>query len=184
MHDYAETYSRFRWRVPETFNFGVDVIDALAADEDRLALIWCDEHGAEARLTFADVSRASNRLAGVLVDRGVGKGDRVVIMLPRRPHWQIAMIACLKLGAVVVPCITMLTERDLAYRLAHSGARAVITTTEGAARIPADAAPSVGIAVGGAPGWLDWDEALTRRSDRFDAVTVYAEDPASIYYTS
>ncbi len=137
MHDYAESCAHFRWQVPETFNFGADVVDAHAVDEARLALVWCDETGAEERLTFADVSRASNRLANTLADRGVGKGDRVIIMLPRRPHWQIAMIACLMLGAVVVPCITMLTERDLAYRLAHSGANGVITTAEGAAKVPA-----------------------------------------------
>ena len=74
--------SHFRRQVPDTFNFGADVFDAHAVDEDRLALVWCDETGAEERLTFADVSRASNRLANTLADRGVGKGDRVIIMLP------------------------------------------------------------------------------------------------------
>jgi acyl-coenzyme A synthetase/AMP-(fatty) acid ligase len=184
MHDYAETCKHFHWDVPETFNFGSDVVDAFAADEDRLALIWCDEGGTEERLTFADVSRASNRLAGALADKGVTKGDRVIIMLPRRSHWQIAMTACLKLGAVVVPCITMLTARDLAYRLNHSGASAVITTTDGAARTPGEAELRARVAVGGAPGWLDWDEAMATGSDHFDAATVHAEDPAAIYYTS
>lgn len=184
MHDYAETCERFRWQVPDTFNFGVDVVDALAADEDRLALVWCDESGAEERLTFADISRASNRLANALTAEGVTKGDRVIIMLPRRPHWQIAMSACLKLGAVVVPCITMLTARDLAYRLEHSGARAIVTTAEGAAKAPDDVTLTAGVAVGGAPGWLDWDHALASASEHFEAATVYAEDPAAIYYTS
>lgn len=184
MRDYVETCARFRWQVPEAFNFGADVVDALAADEDRLALIWCDASGAEERLTFANVSRASNRLARTLADSGVAKGDRVIIMLPRWPQWQIAMTACLKLGAVVVPCITMLTERDLAYRLEHSGANAIITTTDGAAKVPEDARLRAGIAVGGATGWRDWDEALASGSDCFDAAIVYAEDPAAIYYTS
>ena len=184
MHDYAETCERFRWQVPDTFNFGVDVVDALAADADRLALVWCDESGAEERLTFADISRASNRLANALTAEGVTKGDRVVIMLPRCPHWQIAMSACLKLGAVVVPCITMLTARDLAYRLEHSGARAIVTTAEGAAKAPDDVTLTAGVAVGGSPGWLDWDHALASASEHFEAATVYAEDPAAIYYTS
>jgi acyl-coenzyme A synthetase/AMP-(fatty) acid ligase len=184
MRDYAETCERFRWQVPETFNFGADVVDALAADGDRLALIWCDEAGAEARLTFDDVSRASNRLANALASQGVAKGDRVIVMLPRCPHWQIAMTACLKLGAVVVPCITMLTQRDLVYRLEHSGARAVITTRENAAKVPDDMSLTAGIAVGGAPDWLDWDGLLASASEHFDAVTVAAEDPAAIYYTS
>ena len=168
MGDYAHACERFRWQVPETFNFGTDVIDALANDERRLALIWCDEFGAEARFTFADISRASNRLASTLANHGVTKGDRVIIMLPRRPQWQIAMIACLKLGAVVVPCITMLTARDLTYRLAHSGARVVITTGESAAKVPQSAALTVTIAVGGAAGWLDWDDALESGSPDSD----------------
>lgn len=184
MRDYAETCERFRWQVPDTFNFGVDVVDALAADENRLALVWCDESGAEERLTFADISWASNRLANALTAEGVTKGDRVIIMLPRRPHWQIAMTACLKLGAVVVPCITMLTARDLAYRLEHSGARAIVTTAEGAAKTPSDITLTARVAVGGAPGWLDWDETLASASEHFEAATVYAEDPTAIYYTS
>lgn len=184
MHDYAETRDRFRWQVPDTFNFAVDVVDALAADEGRLALLWCDALGNEERLTFADVSRRSSRLASTLARRGVTKGDRVIVMLPRRPEWQIAMTACLKLGAVVVPCITMLTERDLAYRLEHSGARGVITTGDGAAKVSADAGLIARVAVGGAPGWLSWDEALEAGSDRFEAPAVGAEDPAAIYYTS
>jgi acyl-coenzyme A synthetase/AMP-(fatty) acid ligase len=184
MRDYAATCARFRWQVPESFNFGADVVDALAADEERLALIWCDEAGAEARFTFADISRASNRLASTLANQGVTKGDRVVVMLPRCPQWQIAMTACLKLGAVVVPCITMLTQRDLEYRLEHCGARAVITTGENVAKVPQGARLAATIAVGGAPGWLAWDEALDSGSEHFEAATVAAEDPAAIYYTS
>lgn len=184
MRDYKETCERFRWNVPETFNFGADVVDALAIDEQRLALIWCNEAGDETRLTFADVARASNRLADTLARRGVTKGERVIIMLPRCPHWQIAMTACLKLGAVVVPCITMLTDRDLAYRLEHSGARAIITTREATAKVPENVRLDVGVAVGGGSGWLDWDEALASGAEHFDAATVGAEDPAAIYYTS
>lgn len=184
MRDYAQTCADFRWQVPETFNFGADVVDALAADGERPALVWCDASGAEARFSFADIARASNRIANALAERGVVKGDRVIIMLPRCPQWQIAMTACLKLGAVVVPCITMLTQRDLAYRIEHSGARAVITTRENVAKVPAQAHLSARVAVGGAPGWLAWDDALAGGSEHFEAARVAAEDPAAIYYTS
>lgn len=184
MIDYADTYRKFQWQVPETFNFGAEVIDALAANEDWLALIWCDQSGAERRLTFADVAMASNRLAGALAARGLARGDRVLIMLPRWPHWQIAMIACLKLGAVVVPCITMLTERDVAYRLAHSGARAVITTNEGSTKVAHDAVVDLRVAVGGANGWLDWDTLIDSGPPDFEAARVAAEEPVAIYYTS
>ena len=184
MPDYADTYRKFRWQVPDTFNFGAEVVDAFAADEGRLALIWCDQSGAEQWLTFADIASASSRLASALAANGLCRGDRVVVMLPRWPHWQITITACLKLGAVVVPCITMLTERDIAYRINHSGARAVIASKEGAAKVPRRTELAVRVAVGGASGWLDWDTELDAGSPDFESVRVGAEEPTAIYYTS
>ena len=123
MTTYRDVYDRFRWDVPATFNFGRDVVDARAAKEpDRLALIWCDASGAEERYTYGDMSRLSSRFASLLRARGVAKGDRIIVMLPRLPQWQIALVGALKLGAVPIPCIDMLTERDAAYRARHSGA--------------------------------------------------------------
>ncbi|MFB3111510.1 MAG: hypothetical protein ACE10G_05705, partial [Gemmatimonadales bacterium] len=75
MPDYADTYRKFRWQVPDTFNFGAEVVDAFAADEGRLALIWCDQSGAEQWLTFADIASASGRLASALAANGLCRGD-------------------------------------------------------------------------------------------------------------
>lgn len=139
MTDYHETCRTFDWELPEAFNFGTDVVDRYAQDVDRLAQIWCNASGDERRLTFADIKRRADALAHGLAEGGVRKGDRVVVMLPRLPEWQIAMVACLKLGAVTVPCIDMLTERDLAYRIEHSGAMAIVTTEANRAKVQADA---------------------------------------------
>ena len=109
--DYADAYRRFVWQVPADFNFGGDVIDELARDPARLALIWCDESGQERRFTFADISRLSNLCANLLQSLGIRRGDRVIVMLPRLPEWQIAMLGCIKLGAIPIPCIDMLTRR-------------------------------------------------------------------------
>ena len=127
MDDYERAVAGHRLDTPATFNFGADVVDAWARDPSKPALVWCDARGNERRLTFDDVARASNRLANRLASRGVVKGDRVIVMLPRIPEWQIALTACLKLGAVPIPCITMLTGRDVAWRVRHSGASAAIT---------------------------------------------------------
>ena len=127
MDDYERAVAGHRLDTPATFNFGADVVDVWARDPSKLALVWCDARGNERRLTFDDVARASNRLANRLAARGVVKGDRVIVMLPRVPEWQIALTACLKLGAVPIPCITMLTGRDVAWRVGHSGASAAIT---------------------------------------------------------
>ena len=130
MDDYEAAVAGHALETPATFNFGADVVDVWARDPSKLALVWCDAEGNERRLTFGDVARASNRLANRLASRGVVKGDRVIVMLPRVPEWQIALTACLKLGAVPIPCITMLTGRDVAWRVRHSGASAAITLSE------------------------------------------------------
>lgn len=184
---YRELHETFRWDVPTRFNFGADVIDKWAQDPERTALIWANDRGEERRLTFRDVSELSNRLANHLRSRGVAKGDRVVVMLPRIPEWQVALIGCLKIGAVPIPCVTMLTRKDLEYRIGHSGAVAVITTSDNVAKFPdgPDDGPGVRLAVGGGgEGWDDFEHALLAQDDRFEAVEVDADDPAIMFYTS
>lgn len=184
MADYAETCRRFAWHLPRTFNFGADVVDRWAEDPSMPALVWCNEAGAEERFTFADIARLSNRFANVLADQGIGKGDRIVVMLPRVPQWQITMVACLKLGAVAVPCIDMLTRHDLEYRITHSGARGVVTTVAGIEKVPPDVPLAAKVSLGGGEGWTDWHEAVEAAPDAFVPARVGLEDPAVIYYTS
>ena len=67
--------------VPENFNFGYDVVDALAAQKpDKLAMIWTNVAGAERRFTFADIKRESDRAAAFFAQQGVGKGDSVMLI--------------------------------------------------------------------------------------------------------
>ena len=103
MEEYAAVYRAHRLQIPKRFNFGRDVVDAWAADSEKTALVWCDAGGSERILTFADVTRESNQVANWLASQGVTKGDRVIIMLPRIPEWQICLVACLKLGTVPIP---------------------------------------------------------------------------------
>lgn len=175
----------FRWELPETFNFGTDVVDAWAAERDGLALVWENAAGDAAEFRYSDIAQLSNRLATSLAAAGLAKGDRVLVMLPRCPEWQIALIACLKLGAVAVPCIEMLTARDLAYRIGNSGAKAIVCRagqTEKFADVAA--AVPIRIAIGEAPGWTAWDEAMAQRCGTVSPATVGLEDPVLMYYTS
>ena len=123
---YRDLYDAFRWELPSHFNFAIDVVDRWAAERDGPALIWENAAGGQARYSYSDIARLSRRFAAVLRAHGVAKGDRVLIMLPRLPHWQITMVGALRIGAVPIPCIEMLTARDLAYRLTHAGARAIV----------------------------------------------------------
>jgi acyl-coenzyme A synthetase/AMP-(fatty) acid ligase len=185
----SEKGQPFRWRVPRFFNFGTDVIDRYAADRSRVALYWADDAGRSARLTFWDFSVQSNRFANVLRGLGVRKGDPVMVMLPRIPEWQIALIGALKSGALVIPCTTSLRPKDIRYRALHSGARAIVTLAENAEAVEAvrrDCPDLIlRIAVGPAPaGWHEFGRTLADASPEHDLERTRSNDPALVYYTS
>lgn len=182
---YAEMCASFRWNVPDHFNFGTDVVDRWAREHDGPALIWCNEAGEERVYSYAEMARLSDRFAAVLQREGVGKGDRIVVMLPRLPEWMIALVAAFKIGAVPVPCIEMLTARDVDYRVRNSEARAVLCRAEQTGKFDSVATEvPVRISVGRAAGWLDMADAMASASERYEPVRVAAEDPAIMYYTS
>jgi len=166
---YEELVASFRWVMPAEFNFGA-LVDAWATDRSRVALYWEDEEGRSARLTFWDVKQASNRVMNALAGLGVGRGDPVLVMLPRVPAWHVAMVGALKLGALVVPCTSSLRAKDIRYRVQHSGARAVVTTVAQAPEVDAALAGMPGLcpvrlALGGAPaGWRDFDATVAAAS--------------------
>lgn len=184
MHDYAETVRQFSWQLPDTFNFGRDVVDRWTETADKEALIWCDQTGNERRFNFSDVSRITNQMANLLVRLGVRKGDRVLVLLPRLPEWQMSMVACLKVGAIPIPCIEMLTAKDVGYRVHHSGAIAAITTLQNIDKFLGCNTLKVRIAVDGAAGqWTSGAEA-ERESREFSCADLKLEEPAVLYYTS
>lgn len=182
---YDGFYRDFRWNVPDTFNFGVDVVDRIAREADGPALIAVDRAGNERRYNYSDIARLSDRLAAALRARGVKKGDFIVVMLPRIAEWQISIVAALKLGAVPIPCIEMLTAKDLDYRVRNSGARAAICRADHAGKLAglADVLETK-VSVGAADGWTEFHAAIADAPADFAAAAVAAEDPAIMYYTS
>ncbi len=185
MQDYEATRAAVRWAVPERFNFATDVVDRFARDSDGPALIWTNAQGLHETYRFSEISMLSRRCASALAARGIGKGDMVLVMTPRIPQWQIAMVACLRLGAVPIPCIEMLTAKDLAYRIDHAGVKGVICRGEHAGKFGhLLAGVTARLAIGGAPGFDDWDVALEAGDPDHPAADVMAEEPAILYYTS
>ena len=121
--DFIQNYSV---NVPGDFNFGFDVVDGWAAREpDRLALLWCDDHGEERRFTFGDLRELSNRAANYFKSLGVGKGDVVMCVLRQRYEYWVAAIALCKLGAVIIPSTMQLTSKDIIYRANAAKVKAV-----------------------------------------------------------
>ncbi|MBD0415075.1 acyl-CoA synthetase [Oryzicola mucosus] len=201
MDRYQSLRDSYRLDPPETFNFGTDVVDAWAANAARNAaapaLIWCNAAGLERSYSFAEIAGLTDRLAAALSRRGVGRGDRVLIMLPRIPAWQLAMVAVLKLGAIAIPCVTMLTAKDIDYRLSNSGARAVITTSAEIAKFASSRPDVLRISVDplSLPGdssdetsapeaWQPLGALLAEDATGFEPAIVQAENPALIFYTS
>lgn len=175
----------FDWQLPAHFNFGGDVVDRWAADPSRIALLWSNATGREETYTYADMARLSNRFANLLASHGVARGDRVIVMLPRVPQWQVALVGCLKLGAIPIPCIDMLTARDLAYRVEHAGAVAVLTTQANAPKFEdIRGTLRTRIVIGDAPGWTRYDADMAAADEGFDPVAMNIDEPAIIYYTS
>jgi len=174
----------FDWAIPETFNFATDVVDRWAAEGDPLALIWENAAGDSRRFHFSDISRLSKRLAFALAEAGVKKGDRVLVVMPRIPEWQIALVAAMRIGAIPIPCIEMLTAHDIEYRARHSGAVAVICRAEQVDKIEAGLGTvAIRFSVGPRTGWTDLTRAYDR-PDEAEAVVMGAEEPVIMYYTS
>lgn len=136
LQNYEETYRNFRIEIPEYFNFGFDVVDAWARkDRNKLAMVWTNQDGAEKFFTFRDISRRSNEIVNMLIKYKINKGDRVIIMLHRVPEWWFMTVALIKLGIVYIPAPTMLTPKDLEYRINTSEAKMVITDMENAHKV-------------------------------------------------
>ncbi|MEA2141427.1 MAG: acetyl-CoA synthetase [Solirubrobacteraceae bacterium] len=96
-------------------NFARDVVDA--APPERLALVELARDGARREWSFAEVAERSARLAGTLERLGIGRGDVVMTLIGNRPDWVFAMVACFRIGAVVLPCTEQLRAKDLRLRL-------------------------------------------------------------------
>jgi acetyl-CoA synthetase/medium-chain acyl-CoA synthetase len=188
LEKYRRAHRDFRWETPEYFNFAA-VIDKFAEDPRRVAILWEDSEGRRARLTFADIARQSRRIANVLAGHGIRRGDAVLLVLPRITLWQAAYIGALRLGAIVIPCASMLREKDLVYRANHSGARAIIAGVEDAAMVAElrKQCPSLErylIAGSTRTGWISLQEEMGRTLEAFKPVNTKSSEPAICYYTS
>ncbi|BBX31796.1 AMP-dependent synthetase and ligase [Mycolicibacterium mageritense DSM 44476 = CIP 104973] len=183
--DYDKAVETFTWpELTGTFNWAIDWFDAIARDNDRTALWIVEEDGSERQISFADMSHRSDRVATWLRGLGVGKGDRVILMLGNQVELWEAMLAVAKLGAVIMPTTGALGTADLADRIGRGGAGFVIANaadTDKFADVPGD---YTRIVVGApVPGWHTYTDAYDVEPERFEAVTT-VEDPLLIYFTS
>ena len=120
---------KFSLHYPENFNFGYDVVDAIAAeDPGKTALVWCNTENEERTFTFGEIREQSDRYANVFRNAGIGRGSRVMLVLKRHYEYWFAVIALHKLGAIAIPATHMLTVKDYVYRLRMARVDAILCT--------------------------------------------------------
>ena len=183
--DYATAYRDFRWPKLDKFNWALDYFDVMAKGNDGIGLWVLDESGSETRLTFAQLSERSNRVANFLRGHGVKRGDVMLMMLPNVvPLWDL-MLACIKLGAVMIPATTLLNTEDLKDRFERGGVRHVVVGAGDAAKfdpLPGDYGRFV---VGGAlAGWHSFEDGYQASPDFVADGPTAATDPLLLYFTS
>ncbi|HEY4897135.1 MAG TPA: AMP-binding protein [Solirubrobacteraceae bacterium] len=160
-------------------NFARDVLDAAPAGER--ALVELARTGERREWSFGEVADRSARLAGALAARGIGRGDVVMTLIGNRPEWVLTMVACLRLGAVVLPCTEQLRAKDLRLRL--DVARPALLVADERNREELEAARALGDGAPAAPVLYVPDEDLFAHSPAPPA-ELRAEDPCLITFTS
>jgi acetyl-CoA synthetase/medium-chain acyl-CoA synthetase len=187
--DYARTYKTFRQHVPERYNWAYEVFDEWGRDPDKVAMVWVAPDGQTSRqITFKEMGERSKRAANALVGLGAKPGDRVFIMLHRVVEWWELMLGCMRAGLVPVPGTTLLTAKDISYRINVSGAAIAITDAENMEKVEAvredcDSLRQV-ILVGGGGPWREYEDLLKSASAELPHPNNLASDPLVIHFTS
>jgi acetyl-CoA synthetase len=198
-----------RWFEDGVTNVSANCTDRhLATRGDQVAIIWEGDDPAESRkITYRELHSEVCRMANVLRNRGVAKGDRVTIYLPMIPEAAYAMLACARLGAIHSVVFGGFSPDSLASRIEGCASRMVITADEGlrggrkvALKANVDAAidrlgPDVvdhvvvvrrtGSSVAMQAGRdVYYDEAAAQVTDECPPQPMNAEDPLFILFTS
>lgn len=180
-----------QWIAPELYNLTSEMERHAP---EKIALKWLNEHGDYEEITYGELRRQANRLAGGLSGLGLNKGDRVLVMVPRRIIAYVIYLACLKLGLAIIPSSEMLRAKDLSYRLRHSEARAVIVWSEVTEEVNkiSDDLPALDYRLSVSSnkdnsigqGWIDLEGLMANQPDTFTAVATHRDDMAILAYTS
>ena len=183
----------FKWYVPRDFSIAAACCDTWAHREpDRAAIIDIGEDGARDVWSYGRLKDASDRLAAAMRAFGVNRGDRVAILLRQSPEVMVTHFAATKLGAIVLPLVTLFGEDALAFRLGDSGALLAVTNDANLDKLVSAAADTdlrTIVTTGDrrsevAPRIIPWADALTSTPGSFVPASIGAEDPALLIYTS
>jgi len=192
---YEALRETIRLEVPEEFNFAQDVVGKWAEDRNRRAMVWLGRDGSERQITFRDFYRRARRAAAAFRAAGIQKGDRVLVVMPRVPEWWETLLGLELIGAVAAPGTTLLTPRDIKYRVELARASAAVLDVENARKLAEVRAQCPDLrtvfVVGGdtetgkrGSETLPYEAALEAASEHEDFVPTRANDTALLYFTS
>ncbi|MFH1480309.1 MAG: acyl-CoA synthetase [Pseudomonadota bacterium] len=187
---YEEVNRAFRWEIPTFYNIGLDICDKWAHQRYRLALIYEDEKGVVEKYTFWDLKRLSNRLSNGLKAHGIGKGDRVGILLPQSPETALSHIAVYKIGGIAIPLFTLFGTDALEYRLSNSEAKGIVTDEANLPKVLEiwENLPHLQVVIvtrgERQEKVLDFWELIEKGSETLEPIPTRCDDPALIIYTS
>ena len=189
---YQALYHTFRWLVPTQFNIAEACCHRWASsspDARRIAIYYEDESGNREVWTYARLAEAANQLANGLIKMGVGRGDRVGVVLGQRPETVVAQKAKYSVGAVVLALSAMFGAEALVSRMRVSVGRVAIVDYASSANLLSisDDCPALQQIIG--IGFADervlpWRSLLARQPSEFKAVQTRSSDPAILLYTS
>ncbi|MGH2910423.1 MAG: acyl-CoA synthetase [Solirubrobacteraceae bacterium] len=170
---YEEAVAGHRWEVPERYNIAADVCDR--HPREKAAMIHENFEGNVREVSWGELQDLSNRFANVLVAHGVGKGDRVAMLLPPTAETAAAFFGTWKVGAILLSMSILYGDEGIRHRVSDSQAKVLVTNAANADRIERSLVEHVIV--------LD-DTLLASASSEYDCCDTSAEDPAQLYYTS
>jgi acetyl-CoA synthetase len=155
-------------------NFASEILDRPA---HGLALMELARDGARHQWTFGEVADRSARLAGALAAHGIGRGDVLMTLVGNRPEWVFAMMAGLRIGAVVLPCTEQLRAKDLRLRIDVARPSLIVADERNRAELQA------ALGGDGPPALYVPDESLFA-AEPAPAVEMSEHDPCLLSFTS
>jgi acetyl-CoA synthetase len=128
---YNDFKENFKINIPENFNFAFDVVDEIALQTpEKIAMVWCNDKGAEMTFTFGQMKYYSDKAANFFLSAGIQKGDPVMLILKRRYEYWFCTLALNKIGAITIPATHLLSSKDIVYRNNAADIKMIVSVNE------------------------------------------------------
>ncbi|UFU00020.1 acyl--CoA ligase [Radiobacillus kanasensis] len=172
---------------PEQYNIAMEMDFYAKENPTRQAIIWTDDQGNSETITYEKLIQGANQIANVFAAKGLKKGDKILVMMPRYIASYQVYLAALKSGIIIIPSSEMLRTKDLQYRVTHGEVQGVVSfypyvsQYKGLEEYEKLTKFSVGQPV---DGWHDLDGLAAEAPEQFEIVHTSRDDIAFLPYTS